>query len=704
MITSAPIVTVASIAAGAPVILDVVLNQLLQDMTGASVRIYTIRNSAGAIFQKTNIPIISNVASMQITVPSLITNNVYQFAASIVDANGVEGPISVRTGRVKAGTAVAASNTWATITAGTGEISVNTLNSDYTRYSVTILKENGTRSVSPQYIETPFTFKVGAGVRTVLIQPITAGELPNILAAAQITSVTITSASLLMTRVLATPGNGVVLLTWADLAGVSSYSIDYGIDVGANGTYESLGVETIVDNNSNMFTKEISGLINDISYRFTLRAIAKSGTGFTDTNATPVTATPSTSAIYPTQLSGVTRVNESSSTLSFGFRRAVGGSSFSSSQTRTITLYTYSHITNNFEPVPSPTIVDLGTQILFKDLSPDSLYHITTTFSSSENASPIVRFFDTGATSIYLYGADIPANTVTINSVTDVTNGVTASFTIDSSFVAARLASYGNNYSDSMRFWRVYIGWYPKSGSGSGSTGNQYVYAQLNGIIASSITLPINSADTYQFRSWLQNPDRDEGIYSDLTTFAQSSSLSTPVCFLADAPVMTPSGYRAISTVKMGDKVVTADGRLVTVRSTYAKRYMASAATNPYVIPKGHLGATESLPISPNHEVLVPGRGMIKAKHLGLRQMTMKKSFMYYNLELDDWVRDNMVVAGVTVESLAPTKRITMSREEYADFVFNRYGTPTAETLARIKQVFYRLEDGRVSAPVFGSN
>jgi hypothetical protein len=176
-----------------------------------------------------------------------------------------------------------------------------------------------------------------------------------------------------------------------------------------------------------------------------------------------------------------------------------------------------------------------------------------------------------------------------------------------------------------------------------------------------------------------------------------------PVCFLADAPVLTPSGYRAISTIKMGDKVLTADGRLVTVRSTYAKRYLASAATNPYVIPKGTFGATESLPISPNHEVKVPGRGMIKAKHLGLRQMTMKKTFTYYNLELDDWVCDNMTVAGVEVESLAPTKRITMSRDEYADFVYNRYGTPTADTLARIKQVFYRLEDGRVSAPIFAS-
>jgi len=188
-----------------------------------------------------------------------------------------------------------------------------------------------------------------------------------------------------------------------------------------------------------------------------------------------------------------------------------------------------------------------------------------------------------------------------------------------------------------------------------------------------------------------------------LSTLQGPYTIATPICFLADAPVLTPTGYRPISSFKVGDKVLTADGRQATVRSVYAKRYMASAATNPYVIPKGTFGATESLPISPNHEVLVPGRGMVKAKHLGLRQMAMPKPFMYYNLELDDWILDNMVVAGVTVESLAPTKRMVMTPDEYMTFAYTRYGTPTAEIRARIKQVFYRLEDGRVSAPVFAA-
>jgi hypothetical protein len=154
----------------------------------------------------------------------------------------------------------------------------------------------------------------------------------------------------------------------------------------------------------------------------------------------------------------------------------------------------------------------------------------------------------------------------------------------------------------------------------------------------------------------------------------------------------------------VGDKVRTADGRDVFVTRVYSKRYIASAATNPYVIPKGSFGATESLPISPNHEVMVPGRGMVKAKALGLRQMNAGRTFVYYNLELEDWVTDNLVVAGVEVESLAPVKRITMTMDEYAGFIKSRYGVRLESVKQRLQQIVFRTEDGRVNAPLFARN
>ena len=148
----------------------------------------------------------------------------------------------------------------------------------------------------------------------------------------------------------------------------------------------------------------------------------------------------------------------------------------------------------------------------------------------------------------------------------------------------------------------------------------------------------------------------DTGIEYEITVTAPSGA----VCFLGNAPVLTPAGYRRIDSLAAGDLVRTADGRDVAIQRVKHQRGVApSAATNPYVIPAGKWGATENLPISPRHCVAVPGRGMVEARNLGLRQMPLRAPFDYYNLELPEW--DNMVVAGVEVESLAPKKQVVVT-------------------------------------------
>jgi hypothetical protein len=168
-----------------------------------------------------------------------------------------------------------------------------------------------------------------------------------------------------------------------------------------------------------------------------------------------------------------------------------------------------------------------------------------------------------------------------------------------------------------------------------------------------------------------------------------------PVCFLADAPVLTPIGYRPISSLAVGDLVRTAAGRSVTVKRVFAKEYTPSSSAIPYVIPKGKFGALRALPISPNHEVMTP-TGMVKAKNLGLPHMKMSRPFTYYNLELEDWVRDNLVVAGVECESLAPAKRIVMTKAEFVQFVKARYGPSAA---SRLRTVCFEKADGSISLP-----
>lgn len=186
------------------------------------------------------------------------------------------------------------------------------------------------------------------------------------------------------------------------------------------------------------------------------------------------------------------------------------------------------------------------------------------------------------------------------------------------------------------------------------------------------------------------------GVTSTYTVTLYVTPAVAAVCFLGDAPVLTPAGYRPIRDIEVGDSVTTADGRTVAVKRVFSRPYTPSAAVNPYVIPKGFLGATRSFAISPNHEVQVPGRGMVKARDLGLRRMKMAGEFVYYNLELEDWVQDNLVVAGVTVESLAPIKRITMTKAEFMKFVKGRY-TPSAA--ARLRSVCFEEDREHVSMP-----
>ena len=190
--------------------------------------------------------------------------------------------------------------------------------------------------------------------------------------------------------------------------------------------------------------------------------------------------------------------------------------------------------------------------------------------------------------------------------------------------------------------------------------------------------------------------------YDMTTKYITIAPLSGPPsvsCFLATAPVLTPSGYRPIASLRVGDRVTTADGSSA-IQRIKVQRCVASAATNPYRIPKGLYGAREELLISPNHHVLADGR-LVEARHLGLKQKALKNNITYYNVELETWA--NMIVAGVTVESLAPVQRITVTMAEFKKMIEVRYGPMTAALEQKIKATCRFLADGRVELPAIST-
>ena len=162
------------------------------------------------------------------------------------------------------------------------------------------------------------------------------------------------------------------------------------------------------------------------------------------------------------------------------------------------------------------------------------------------------------------------------------------------------------------------------------------------------------------------------------------------ICFLGSAPVLTPTGYRRIDRIQVGDIVKTPTGTAV-VEAVKTQLCEPSAESNPYVIPEGVFGANRKLLISPRHKVSVSGH-MFEARQLGLEQEVQVKPFTYYNIQISNAA--NMIVAGVEVESLKPLVRITVSREAF-ERMLPKYGGLTREVKAKC----YFLPDGSVSVP-----
>jgi hypothetical protein len=164
--------------------------------------------------------------------------------------------------------------------------------------------------------------------------------------------------------------------------------------------------------------------------------------------------------------------------------------------------------------------------------------------------------------------------------------------------------------------------------------------------------------------------------------------------------VLTPSGYKKISTLQVGDQIMTADGKTAPIVKLSITRTQPTQENAPYIIPKGMFGATRDLAISPRHRVAVPGRGMVEAQHLGLERKEMHDAFNYYNIEVPGWA--NMTVAGVEVESLAPIVRVAMTVQSFIAALRRKYGnTLTTAQLEDIARTCRFLDNGMVDAPAF---
>lgn len=109
------------------------------------------------------------------------------------------------------------------------------------------------------------------------------------------------------------------------------------------------------------------------------------------------------------------------------------------------------------------------------------------------------------------------------------------------------------------------------------------------------------------------NTDDSAGGFSGYATLTDGSVVNFTeienviICFAAGTRILTPRGERPVESLRPGDKVVTADNGLQTLRWVGQRDVPAMGKLAPIRIKEGTLGNSRDLCVSPQHRMLFTG-------------------------------------------------------------------------------------------------
>lgn len=160
-------------------------------------------------------------------------------------------------------------------------------------------------------------------------------------------------------------------------------------------------------------------------------------------------------------------------------------------------------------------------------------------------------------------------------------------------------------------------------------------------------------------------------------------------CFPKGTRILTASGYKTVESLTQGELVQTADGRQVPVKLYGTYIPVTNTMTAPFKIPKGVFGVAHDLLLSPDHAFQVQkGLWMIPKYAAALsekvEQVLVGSPVTYYHIECPQYLRDNLVVDGVVVESYAGRQLSTRRPYTYSKTLqaFTRSGAVVSKSLS----------------------
>jgi hypothetical protein len=144
-------------------------------------------------------------------------------------------------------------------------------------------------------------------------------------------------------------------------------------------------------------------------------------------------------------------------------------------------------------------------------------------------------------------------------------------------------------------------------------------------------------------------------------------------CFAEGTRVLTQSGYKAIETLTADDRIVTADCRIIAFKRMKTTLRTTTKRTTPYLVQPhafGHNLPASPVRLSPIHKMLI-GKGRWISPEMAahtnplVTQCEIGGPITYYHIECENYLQDNLVTEGLTVESFGSRKAVGGRKDIY---------------------------------------
>ena len=144
-------------------------------------------------------------------------------------------------------------------------------------------------------------------------------------------------------------------------------------------------------------------------------------------------------------------------------------------------------------------------------------------------------------------------------------------------------------------------------------------------------------------------------------------------CFAEGTRVLTQSGYKAIETLTADDRIVTSDRRIIAFKRMKTTLRTTTKRTAPYLVQPhafGHNLPAAPVRLSPIHKIQI-GKGRWISPEVAARtnplvtQCEIGGPITYYHIECENYLRDNLVTEGLTVESFGSRKAVGGRKDIY---------------------------------------